>query len=112
VALEILLRDGCRDLFLAVDPQNPPELRRCLAIQPEWGLRTDARACWVRLDAQGQVRGLAVWQGRRLCMASLRFELETRVGFAQASCAGSQARLVAGDGALKAARSAPASGGP
>jgi hypothetical protein len=60
VALRVDLADGRADLVVALDVENPLNLRPSRAdglIQvPAWELATDAELCLVRLDAAGQVQ--------------------------------------------------------
>ncbi len=97
VALEIALAAGGRDLFLSLDPQNPLAFDGHVAVQPDWNLRTDARACWLRLDAQGRVRAIALWQGERLAIGGVELRLQGRTDFIQISLVGRQPEVVAGD---------------
>ena len=68
VALEIELIDGGRDLFVAVDAENPLGLEPAPGpvVIPEWELRLDGEICWVRQGADGQVQRMALCRGRRL----------------------------------------------
>jgi hypothetical protein len=97
VALEVTLAAGGRDLFLSLDPQNPLAFQGHVAVQPEWDLRTDARACWVRLDAQGRVRSLALWQGEQLSLGGIELRLQGKTDFIQISLEGGAPTVIAGD---------------
>lgn len=97
VALEMTLATGERDLFLSLDPQNPLAFAGRVAVQPDWNLRTDAQACWVRRDAQGRVQAVALWQGERLAIGDVELRLRDQTDFIQVRLAGRQPEVVAGD---------------
>ncbi len=104
VALEITLATGQRDLFLAADPESalgpqPDHQDQRVVIQPQGQLRTDAEACWVRRDADGAPRSIALWQGQHVTVGEVAVVLRERVDFIQINLAEGKGVVVAGDAA-------------
>jgi len=77
VALRVDLADGRTDLVVALDAENPLNLRPSRADGsvhvPAWGLVTDAELCLVRLDAAGQVEHVAQCGGTFVEVRGTRF---------------------------------------
>ena len=93
-----------RDLFLAADTENPLGSRpgdrhQHVLVQPQWDVRTDAEACWVRSDGDGTPRSIALWQGRNLTVGDVTVVLRAEVEFIQIALADGKATVVAGDAA-------------
>ena len=71
VAVEIALKDGRRDLLVAMDTEDPTALQPAFAegrgvCQQNWKLQTDAELCLVRLGPDGRPQRVVVAQGSRL----------------------------------------------
>jgi hypothetical protein len=77
VALRVDLADGRTDLVVALDAENPLNLRPSRADGsvhvPAWGLVTDAELCLVRLHAAGQVEHEAQCGGAFVEVRGTRF---------------------------------------
>ena len=84
VALRVDLADGRTDLVVALDAENPLNLRPSRAdgvVQvPAWGLETDAELCLVRLDAAGQVEHVAPCGGTFVEVRGQRFNARSSSG--------------------------------
>ena len=89
VALRIDLADGRADLVVALDAENPLNLRPSLTDGsvrvPPWQLVTDAELCLVRLDAAGQVQHVARCGGTFVEVRGTRFDAEQPADAAQES---------------------------
>ncbi|MCS7224126.1 MAG: heparinase II/III family protein [Armatimonadetes bacterium] len=71
VALEVVRRDGGRDLIISMDVENPtgrvPDFRtEKVSVQKDWGVITDSSFCVVRADSKGTVIGHLMGDGSRL----------------------------------------------
>jgi len=75
VAIEIRLADGRRDLLIAADPER--EGAQAVA-QDDWGVRTDAELCAVRLDGEGRVERIALCQGREVALGNTTVRLKAK----------------------------------
>jgi len=80
VALRVDLADGRTDLVVALDAENPLNLRPSRADGSvhvsAWGLVTDADLCLVRLDAAGQVEHVAQCGGTFVEVRGTRFNAD------------------------------------
>jgi hypothetical protein len=87
VALRVDLADGRTDLAVALDAENPLNLRPSQADGsvhvPAWGLVTDADLCLVRLDAAGQVEHVAQCGGTFVEVRGTRFNADQPAGAAR-----------------------------
>jgi hypothetical protein len=85
VALEIERIGGGRDLFVAVDMENPLGLEPApgVVVQPEWGLRLDGELCWVRQGVDGVVQRMALCQGRSLSVGREQIEAAAYADFVE-----------------------------
>lgn len=88
VAIEIVLSDGRRDLLVAADVENPLGLTpskagRGVLVQPDWGVRTDAELCLVRLTPSGEVEHIALAKGKFAAMGDTMLSLEETTDFAE-----------------------------
>jgi hypothetical protein len=89
VALRVDLADGRADLLVALDVENPlnlrPRLTDGLVHVPAWGLVTDAELCLVRLDAAGQVEHVAQCGGTFVEVRGTRFDADQSANAARES---------------------------
>ncbi len=99
VAVEVELADGRRDLFVAVDVENPLGLspsktENGSVIQREWGLQLDGDLCLVRLDNAGEVKRIALCQGKSISVGRTVLKLKGYVDFIEISLDRRKASMV------------------
>ncbi len=82
VAVEIVFRDGSRDLLIAADVENPLGLEPAVSkegstlVQPEWKLQLDGELCVVRKDKTGKLKRISLCKARSVAVDDVRVELE------------------------------------
>jgi hypothetical protein len=83
VAVEIVFRDGTRDLLIAADVENPLELEPSAAkqgtwlVQPEWKLQLAGELCLVRKDKAGKLERIILCKASSVMIDDIRVELES-----------------------------------
>ncbi len=102
VAVEVLLADGCRDLLIAADSENPLACSPSLAtdrslVQPGWHLTTDAELCVVRRDGHGHITTIALGRGTMVEIDDLQLQLQCRVDYLELRIADNHVQVLAGD---------------
>ena len=71
-AVEVSLVGGGKDLLISADAESA----HGIIVQKNWGVRTDAELCLVRLDASGKVKKVAVCKGSFLKIGDREFKSE------------------------------------
>lgn len=102
VAVEVQLQDGRRDLFVAADVENPLGLTPALAdqkvlVQPDWAVKLEGEACFVRQDVAGRIQRLALCRGRFLQVGEVEVALKTDVDCIEVVWGPDGPAVVAGD---------------
>jgi len=85
VALQLRLADGGRDVFVAIDAENPRGPARpadAAVVAKDAGLRLVGQLGFVRFDAAGKPRRAVLGQGTSLEAGSLRIQCKTNAGWA------------------------------
>jgi hypothetical protein len=99
VALDIRLANGCRDVFIAADAENPLGQYRPVGvslIQKETGIRLDGQLAWVRFDPAGKVQRLVLCQGQSLEVGSWRLKCKSPAGLVEIDLEKPLAPMVSG----------------
>ncbi len=96
-AVEVCLADGRVDWVLAQDGAAD----RARLVVDGTGLVADARLALVRLDAQGAVTHLALWQGQHVSWGTTAIDLLEATDFAEFAWSGAGFQLAAGHGRLR-----------
>jgi len=86
VAIEIQLANGCRDLFVATDVENPLGLtpsrtKHRVMVQGERGLHFNGEICMVRLDATEKVEQIVLCHGNSVKIGDVAIVLKRDAGF-------------------------------
>jgi len=82
VAVEIVFRDGSRDLLVAADVENPLRLEPAVAkedaklVQPEWKLQLAGELCVVRKDKIGKPKRIVLCKASSVVVDDVRVELK------------------------------------
>lgn len=79
IAIEVVLRDGRRDLFLIADPSGAQE-KNPSRLEAE-GISATAAAAWARYGADGGIRRAAWVRGKGGVFGELRIDLDEEVEF-------------------------------
>jgi hypothetical protein len=103
VAVELELADGCRDLLIAADVENPLGARPSLKddgilVQKALDVRFDGELCWVRRTADGQPVRVGICKGSELTTGPLTVQLEPGTESVEIAIDGRRAKLLAGSG--------------
>lgn len=101
VAVEVELKDGRRDLWMAADVEDPlkrrPERRNStLLVQKDHRFESDGELGWVRLDANGRIQRAALCRGAALRVAESSVRLKGSVDFVEMRLEGDQASVEGG----------------
>jgi len=88
VAVEVNLRDGQRDLFIAVDAENPkgwqpawqPNRR---ILQAEWKVALAGELAWIRLDQNGRPQRIAIGKAQNIAVGEVQIPLVEKNEFAE-----------------------------
>ncbi len=101
VAIEIDRADGGQDLLIAADAENPLGLSPSRAedrvlVQSAWNARVDGELCWIRRDAEGAVRRIALCHGRSVTVGDVSVSLAEVTEFVEMKFEGGKRTLVAG----------------
>src|SRR5206468_2067338 len=91
-----------RDLLLAGDVENPlgrqPAWRESSpVVQKDHDLELRSELCWIRFDAKGGLRQVALCRGSRLKAGTMTLELRPGSEFAELRLNGGRPELVSGD---------------
>ena len=84
VAVEIVFRDGSRDLLVAADVENPlglePAVNKAGAklVQPEWKLQLVGELCMVRKDRTGKLKRIVLCKAGSVAVDDVRVDLKGR----------------------------------
>lgn len=102
VALEITLRDGARDLFLAAEVENPLALSPAFAktgilFQPEWNVRLEGECGWLRRASDGALVRLALCRARAVTVDGWRITLKEETEYIEIDFSGEEPEVMAGD---------------
>ena len=98
VAIEIQLADGHRDLFVAVDVENPLGVTsHDVIVQRDWDLHLDGELCWIRLNVDGEVQQIALCRGSSIRVADVSLKLTEKTDFIEVCINRDSASVVAGD---------------
>jgi len=98
VAIEIQLADGRRDLFVAVDVEDPLGLTsQDVIVQRDWDLHLDGELCWIRLNVDGEVQRIALCRGSSIRVADVSLKLTEKTDFIEVCINRDGASVVAGD---------------
>ena len=81
VAVEVELVDGRRDLIVLADVENAQGVQPGFSdagvlVQPDWGLRLEGEACWVRRRANGSVERVVLCKGKSVRVGDVVLEEE------------------------------------
>ena len=100
-AVAIQLKNGCRDLLITADVENPLALQPAWQpgskmIQKDWGIRFDGQLCWLRLDAAGNIQRIAVSHGTELYVANVALHLVKETDFIEIGFEDKRASVVSG----------------
>jgi oligo-alginate lyase len=100
VALELTMRNGQKELFVAMDSENAlgsePSLKTSAAHVKESGLVTNAELCHLRLDADGKVNHIALCRATQLSFPSLVLKLRQPEELTEIALRGNQATIISG----------------
>jgi hypothetical protein len=107
VAVEVQFPDGSGDLFVAADVETPLSLtpsitdvgngRRAVPlVQPDWDVRLEGELGWIRRDAAGEVRHLALGRGNSVTVGDVSLRLKRSVDFIEVSLVEGRATVVPG----------------
>jgi hypothetical protein len=81
VAVEVVLADGSRDLFVARDAsENGP---RRPAVQKEWAFRSDGELCWARRSPAGEIVRTALCRGHMMRVGRSECSIPPGADFAE-----------------------------
>ena len=80
VALEIVLRDGRRDLLMAADSEelNSKESKM---VQPDWDVQLEGELCWIRKGPKDKVERVALARARSVEIGKVVLKLEKEADF-------------------------------
>jgi hypothetical protein len=100
-AVEIQLANGPRDLFVAVDAENPLGLSpsrgsQNALVQKEWDLRLDGELCMVRRDAAGEIKRIVLCRGNSVSIGDVVLKLKRDTDFVEVSFDEGRASVVSG----------------
>jgi len=102
VAVEVQTVGGLADLFVAADVENPlglqPSFQPGQAMcQPDWDLRLDGEACFIRKDHAGKVRHVALANATSCSVGTVTISLHRPADFLEVSLEPSGPVVVTGD---------------
>ena len=102
VALEITLRDGRRDLFIAADAENaqktePSSTAKSALVQPDWKVRLEGELCWLRRNSKGALERAIVCRAASLRAGQLTVKCASATGFFEFDLSAKKAKVVSGD---------------
>ncbi len=98
-AVEMRLTGNRRDLLVSMDVENPLGIKPAtgIAVQRDWGLRTDAELCLVRKNAYGKVSRIVVCKGSFLEIDGTSVRLKNKPEFVEIAVERGQLKVVSGD---------------
>jgi hypothetical protein len=99
VALELRLADGGRDVWVAIDAENPRGPARpagTAVVQKEAGIRLTGQLGFVRFDAAGKPRRVVLGLGTLLEVGSLRVQRKTDTGWTEVDLQNLSAPIASG----------------
>lgn len=82
IAVEIVFREGSRDLLIAADVENPLRLKPAIAakdaklVLPEWKLQLVGELCVVRKDKTGKLKRITLCKANSVAVDDVRVELK------------------------------------
>jgi hypothetical protein len=93
VAIEIVLKDGHRDLLIAADIENPLQAAPSLSsnhllVQPDWNVRLEGELCWLRKSAKNKIERIAFARASSLKIGEQTFRPEKNADFTELKLAG------------------------
>jgi len=101
VAVEVRLADGRRDLWVAMDAENPSGLKPSLkenkvAAQKEWKLGLEGEMGWIRRNREGKVSQVSLCRARWLRAGDVEVRLKQETGYIEIELDGGKAAVASG----------------
>lgn len=98
-AVEVRLADNRRDLLVSMDVENTLGLRPAtgIAIQRDWGLRTDAELCMVRKNAYGGVSRIVICKGSFLQVGDTSIKVKGKPEFVEIAIERGEMKVISGN---------------
>ena len=102
VGLEIALAEGRTDIFACADTENPLAAKPAFSgssslVSPELGLRLDGEMCLLRLDSNGEVERIALFNSRSVSFGHTCLTLKSQAEFLELTNDRGRWKVLSGD---------------